>query len=144
MIRQPVFRNLDRDQIAGPAITSVAGPAGGRVLNRRLRPLRCASMPSFVESAVLLGVVAALGYWLNAMRSLELARAAGQRACREAQVQLLDDTVEVIRVRLRRDPGGRLAFCRSYRFEFTDDGDRRHRGQVTIHGRYTLHLSLGS
>jgi hypothetical protein len=101
-------------------------------------------MPSFFEITVLLGFVATLAYWLNATRSHELARAAGKRACQEAQVQLLDDTVEVVRVRVRRDAGGRLAFCRIYRFEFTADGDQRHRGQVTIHGRRALHLSLGS
>lgn len=101
-------------------------------------------MPSFLEIAVLLGFVATLAYWLNATRSHELARAAGKRACQEAQVQLLDDTVEVVQVRVRRDPGGRLAFCRNYRFEFTSDGDLRHRGQVTIHGRRVLHLSLGA
>jgi len=101
-------------------------------------------MPSLFEIAGILGLVTGLGYWLSATRSHELARAAGKRACQEAQVQLLDDTVEVIRVRVRRDPRGRLAFSRTYRFEFTDDGDRRYRGQVTVHGRHVQELVLGS
>jgi hypothetical protein len=97
-----------------------------------------------MEIAIVLGFIAILAYWLNAMRSHELARTAGKRACQEAQVQLLDDTVEVVQVRVRRDPGGRLAFYRTYRFEFTTDGDVRHHGQVTIHGWHVRHLTLES
>jgi hypothetical protein len=98
---------------------------------------------SLPEIAALLGAVAVIGYWLEALRGLELARAAGRRACQEAGVQLLDDTVELVRVRVRRNDRGRLAFQREYRFEFTADGVRRERGQVTMLGRRVLQLSLG-
>ena len=92
----------------------------------------------------MLGLAAGVAYWLDAMRGYELARAAGKRACQEAGVQLLDDTVELVRLRLRRTHGGRLAWLREYRFEFSDDGAMRHRGQVTLLGRRVLHLALGS
>lgn len=99
-------------------------------------------MLSLLEAGGLLGLAAAAGYWLEAMRSKELAREAGKRACRAADVQFLDDTVQLTRVRLRRDARGRLAFRREYRFEFTPDGVTRERGAVTLHGRRVLRLVL--
>jgi len=100
-------------------------------------------MPSLLEMSILLAIAAALAYWLDGMRSRERVREAALRACRQAELQLLDDTVELVRVRLRRDARGRLALCREYRFEFTDDGDRRHRGTASLIGRQHVQLTLG-
>lgn len=99
-------------------------------------------MSSLLEVAGLLGLAAAAGYWLEAMRSKELARAAGKRACEQAQVQFLDDTVELVRVRAQRDGGGRLGFRREYRFEFSDDGAARRRGELVLQGRRVLRVAL--
>lgn len=99
-------------------------------------------MPSFAELFGLLGLIAAAGYWLAAMRSKELARDAGLRTCRQAEVQFLDDTVQLVKARLRRDPLGRVAVYREYRFEFTRDGDRRHRGEIVMLGARVQRVSL--
>ena len=101
-------------------------------------------MLSPYEVAVFLGLLVLVGGWLEAMRSRELARAAALRACREANLQLLDDMVELVRLRLRRDPHGRLGPYREYRFEFTTDGALRFRGSLAMHGRRVLHLEFGS
>lgn len=99
-------------------------------------------MSSLPEVTALLAFAAAGAYWMAAMRSKELAREAGRRACREARVQFLDDTVQLVRVRLRRDRYGRLAFYREYRFEYTADGDRRQHGELAMLGARVLHVSL--
>lgn len=99
-------------------------------------------MSSLLEVGGLLGLAAAAGYWLEAMRSKELARAAGKRACEQAQVQFLDDTVELVRVRVKRDDHGRLGFYREYRFEFSDDGADRRRGALALFGKRVLRVSL--
>jgi hypothetical protein len=99
-------------------------------------------MLSGYEVAALIGLAVLAGYWLDAVRSKELARAAGLRACRQADVQLLDDTVELIKLRLRRDAGGRMALYREYRFEFTTDGSVRFRGALAMLGRRVLRLEL--
>ena len=101
-------------------------------------------MLSPYEVAVFLGLLVLVAVWLEAMRSRELARAAALRACRDANLQLLDDTVELVRLRLRRDVHGRLGPYREYRFEFTADGVARFRGSLSLHGRRVLHLELGS
>jgi hypothetical protein len=76
------------------------------------------------------------------MRSKEQARAAGRRACDNAGVQFLDDSVVLTRVRLKRDARGALAFWREYRFEFSVHGVGRHPGHVILHGQKTIELSL--
>jgi len=101
-------------------------------------------MPSLFEVLGLLVLAAGVAYWLEAMRGKELARAAGKRACDEARLQFLDDTVVLTKVRVRRDENGRIAFYRQYRFEFTDSNDARYRGNVTVFGKRVQHLSLGS
>jgi hypothetical protein len=88
-------------------------------------------------------MVAVLAYWYEAMRCRERVRAAALHACRQAGLQLLDDTVEPLRLGLRRDVRGRLAFYREYRFEFTDDGSRRYRGRASLLGREVVELDLG-
>jgi hypothetical protein len=93
-----------------------------------------------VIALVVLAVVAA--YWLDALRAQELARAAGREVCKNTEVQFLDDSVVLAKLRLRRDDQGRIVIYREYRFEFTRDGYTRSRGQVTMMGRRVLALSL--
>ncbi len=72
-------------------------------------------------------------FWLDSLRAGELAREAGRRACISADVQFLDDTVSISSLSLSRY-SGRLALVRTYRFEFSDTGDRRLDGEVTLKG----------
>jgi hypothetical protein len=97
--------------------------------------------------------VLAIGYWFSGVQAVEHATRVARRLCDEHRVQLLDQTVAQVRLRLRRDHTGRLRWLRDYRFEFTDDGERRSEGFVsTMAGRvlsarleladHTLHESI--
>jgi hypothetical protein len=97
---------------------------------------------SAYEVVALLALLAATAYWMAAIRSKEIARAAGRQACERAEVQFLDDTVELTRLRLRRDRDGRLAVFRQYRFEFTSDGATRYRGELAMAGRRVTQLTM--
>jgi len=99
-------------------------------------------MSGWIEAAALLGVIAGAAYWLDGLRSKELAREAGKRACDDAGAQFLDDTVVLTRVRLKRLPTGTLAFRREYRFEFSMNGAMREHGAVVVHGGRALQLAL--
>ena len=94
------------------------------------------------DLAVFLGFAALAWYWMDALRCKEIARAAGQRACQQVEAQFLDDTVEITRLRLRRDARGQLALYREYRFEFTHNRDYRLRGEIAMLGRRVVHLAL--
>lgn len=80
-------------------------------------------------------LLAALGwYWYDSLRALEIARNAGKRACNDADVLFLDDTVAGIALALVRDNSGRRVLRRTYRFEFSDTGDSRLEGQLIVLG----------
>jgi hypothetical protein len=86
----------------------------------------------------LLGFLAISGiglwFWRDSLGAREQARAASARACRQSAVQLLDDTVALERLWLRRDHDGRLKLERLYVFEFTDTGQHRQVGSVLLVG----------
>ena len=84
---------------------------------------------------VTLIIVVALGlYWSDAMRARSQAVRAARRACRALNVQLLDVTVALARIRPARGPSGRLTWRREYRFEFSVDGADRRPGYVQLLG----------
>jgi hypothetical protein len=91
-------------------------------------------------SLLLLGAV--LWYWQDSLRARERAKGASARACRQAGVQLLDDTVALERMALRRNARGRLCLERSYTFEFTDTGTVRRPGIIVMLGRRVEVLSM--
>ena len=92
-------------------------------------------------------LVAGLGllFWRDSLGAREQARAASARACQQMGVQLLDDTVALERLWLRRDRDGRLKLERLYVFEFTDTGQRRQVGSVLLVGARVevLHMEGG-
>jgi len=96
----------------------------------------------YIEVAALLAMVAAAAYWFQAMGSKERARDAARRACERDQVQFLDDTVALTKLRLRRGEAGGIVFYREFRFEFTSDGVYRYPGEVTMMGARVLRCSL--
>jgi hypothetical protein len=99
-------------------------------------------MISAFDLAVFLGLAVLAWFWMDALRCKEIARAAGQRACQQVAAQFLDDTVEITKLRLRRNAHGQLALYREYRFEFTHNRDYRLRGEIVMLGRHVLRLAL--
>lgn len=83
--------------------------------------------------------------WLgiDSLRAREAAVDAARRACSGDGVQFLDDTVMLEAIRFARDAGGRLMLRRVYCFEFSDTGNNRLMGSVTLAGSSvdTLHLA---
>ena len=71
--------------------------------------------------------------WLDSLRVREVAVQAVRRACAGDGVQLLDDTVMLAALgAARRD--GRVVLRRVYHFEFSDTGDNRLDGAITLAG----------
>ncbi|MBL1277157.1 MAG: DUF3301 domain-containing protein [Ectothiorhodospiraceae bacterium] len=83
-----------------------------------------------------------LWYWWDTVRTQEIAREAGKRACRQAEVQFLDDSVERKRQWFRRNSLGRIQLCRLYFFEFTSDGSQRYQGRVVMFGQSAREVEL--
>lgn len=72
--------------------------------------------------------------WWTGSRAHELAIGHAKTACRQQQLQFLDQTVARTGVKLSRDSSGAKCLMREYRFEFTDSGQFRDTATLTMHG----------
>ena len=82
-----------------------------------------------------LAAIAALGWWwYDSMRARERALVVAGAACGRDGLQLLDETVECVNTWPARDDDGRFVLRRTYRFEFSDDGNNRRACAVVILG----------
>lgn len=93
---------------------------------------------------LLVSLLLALAAWFawDGLKAREAAYAAARRACEEAQVQFLDDTVGQSSLRLARDAEGRMRFERHFRFEFSTTGDDRQQGRVRLLGGRVQDVNL--
>jgi len=94
------------------------------------------------EAAAILVIVAGALLWLDSLRARERAVQAGRSACERYNVQLLDDTVAIARMRLGRDDEGQLKIARTYTFEFTETGNNRRQGAIQMLGHELRDLQL--
>lgn len=80
--------------------------------------------------------------WFDSLRARESAVRTARHACVADGVLFLDDTVALANFGLQRGDSGRLALKRVYRFEFSDTGNNRLNGSVTMLGEHTQTLYL--
>ncbi|MBB5209877.1 DUF3301 domain-containing protein [Microbulbifer hydrolyticus] len=88
----------------------------------------------------LLGLAA--WYFWAGMAAKERVRRIVKRHCADTGVQLLDDTVMLVRTRVRRDRSGQVRLQRKYEFEFTSTGERRYSGIAVLHGQRVSQIQL--
>ncbi len=98
---------------------------------------------AFVDSMlfILLLAIVAL-YWYNSMQSKTRAVQFARRECEKQGVQLLDQTVQRIRLSMSRDNGHQWRIWREYRFEYSEDGVNRHEGKLVILGYRLVRSAL--
>ncbi len=92
----------------------------------------------------LLLLAGGIGFWGASLAARETALRGCTRACREMNLQFLDQTVNLAKIRHSRTSLGRLCFRRWYAFEFSVHGQERLSGTVCIQaGRIEyVHLDL--
>lgn len=82
-----------------------------------------------------------LGWWhWRGIKDLALQEA--RRRCRQLELQLLDETVQLASVRLAKGDRGERVLLRRYRFEFTCTGGERLSGSIGLRGRSVEDLAL--
>jgi hypothetical protein len=95
-----------------------------------------------LEVAAILALVALTFLWLDSLKARERAVRAGRDACKRYDLQFLDDTVSIARLRLERDEEGRVRIARTYSFEFTETGNSRRRGAIKMLGKELSEVQL--
>jgi len=81
--------------------------------------------------------IAACWLWWNGIRAKELAVSHARQACKRENLQFLDQTVSLKRLRPTRSTTGSSCLSRLYGFEFTLAGEHRDHGEVELKG-FTL------
>ena len=69
--------------------------------------------------------------------------ALAKQHCEDINVQLLDDNVRLFKMVLKRNSRGSLSIERSFKFEFTSTGERRHQGQLVMLGKKLEGIDVG-
>src|SRR5690606_960313 len=86
-------------------------------------------------------LVAAIGAWIwRGMGLHDQALSIARRHCRQAGVQLLDESVALTRLRPARGRWGRPGLRRRYAFELSVTGARRYSDFVNMLGRHLLRV----
>ena len=103
--------------------------------------------PATVGIPELLGLVllASAGWFLwDSLTARERANAAIRPACAAEGLLFLDDTVALASLRPVRDGEGRVQLRRVYSFEYSDTGDNRRKGSVTLIGQRVVAIDVGA
>ncbi len=95
-----------------------------------------------LEALALLLLVAGTVFWVDTLRAREAALVAGRAACERYGLMLLDDTVAVTKTGFGRNAEGRLRIARLYGFEFSDTGNNRRRGTISLLGGRTQDIAF--
>ncbi|HLA36219.1 MAG TPA: DUF3301 domain-containing protein [Rhodocyclaceae bacterium] len=93
-----------------------------------------------VSFLALLGLAAWL--WFDSLRAREAAIASVKRACKLECLQLLDDTVAIKRIGLKRNSAGVVCMFRIYSFEYTETGNERTVGTAQLLGHRVTAIEL--
>jgi uncharacterized protein DUF3301 len=94
------------------------------------------------EVAAIVLIAVGIFLWIDSLRARERAVQAGRSACERYRLQFLDDTVSFARLRLARNEDGELRIARTYSFEFSDTGNNRRHGAITMLGGELLDVQL--
>ena len=93
-----------------------------------------------IISVVVLGSIFWL--WFESTRVREIAVERARSQCHVHEVQFLDHTVSLAKIRLARDDDGRLTLKRTYTFEYSDTGNYRQPGSITMLGNVVQRLDI--
>jgi len=96
-----------------------------------------------MQELLLITALAAVAlYWWDTTRTSELALNACQNLCRNAELQLLDNTVVQQRIWLGRSASGGVQLCRIYSFDYSDDNESRRQGYIVMLGLHVAETSM--
>jgi hypothetical protein len=81
-------------------------------------------------------------FWLDSLRAREMATGICRAACKQRDLQFLDQTVVLRHLGLRRTNAG-LRWQRVYGFDFSEEGIGRRSGYLVLIGLDLVDINLG-
>lgn len=80
--------------------------------------------------------------WQDALRCREYAIQQCRKICNEMNVQLLDETVALASIYLKKDSSNRGRLLRRYNFEISPEGAMRRNGFIILSGCKIIHIEI--
>ncbi len=74
-------------------------------------------------------------FWYRSLKARERALSEAKRYCSQMDLQLLDQTIALKGIGIKRGADGWLKLVRLYQFEFSSTGDERYLGRVSMLGQ---------
>lgn len=96
-------------------------------------------MPTLI--VLMIVAAGAVAFWNAGRAAAERAGRLGRDACRSAGVQWLDDSVHATGLRPYRREDGWLGWERTFRFDYSHDGNDRHAGRMVLRGHRLVGFS---
>ena len=81
-------------------------------------------------------------YWWQSGKFKGRARELASRYCQQLNLQLLDYSMVITGYWPVRDASGNIVIRRTYQFEFTSTGERRHQGIIVLLGQHIKSIDL--
>lgn len=85
-----------------------------------------------------------LNHWWRSRDAKAFALLYAAQRCQELDLQLLDQSIVLHKIRLKRGDGGMPQWWREYRFEFSSTGVERFPGSLTMSGYRLLSIEMAS
>lgn len=85
-----------------------------------------------------------LNHWWRSRDAKAFALLYAAQRCQELDLQLLDQSIVLHNIRLKRGDGGMPQWWREYRFEFSSTGVERYPGSLTMSGYRLLSIEMAS
>ncbi len=95
-----------------------------------------------MQLLIILLIASLIWFWWTSSGIHEAASKAAQKACEDADVQFLDGTVGMRKIRLQRNELGAMSLARLYSFEFSKSGNHRSHGFVVTLGDQIFKIEL--
>lgn len=86
--------------------------------------------------------IALATFWWMSFRANEMILKKVKQHCHSLELQLLDQTVSLHKIKLKKLSSGLFALQRIYHFEFTITGDERYQAKAILTGRRMIQYEL--
>ena len=81
-------------------------------------------------------------FWQDSLRHRENAIQQCKKTCKEMELQLLDQTVALRSISLKKDLNNTYSLIRRYNFEFSINGVDRYKGFIILDGNNIMHTQF--
>lgn len=104
----------------------------------------CITIDPMSSLALLVVVGLLVWFWLESMKSRDIAIQVARISCRQQELQLLDGTVTLQTIRLYYRNSDDYGLKRTYTFDYSGDGISRQTGCVVLYNNRVVSIVLQS